>query len=108
MSKHRVVALKIIAGQLTVTEAAEQYGLSRRQVQRLLARYRADGIEAVDPRSRRPKSNPRSTPIEVVERVLKLRGDLIGRDWMRDRSRSDGTLSEKACRPRRQRRFTAS
>lgn len=79
MSKHRVVVLKIVADQLTVTEAAEQYGLSRRQVQRLLARYRAGGIEAVDPRSRRPKSNPRSTAADVVERVIELRYDLIGR-----------------------------
>ena len=29
MSKHRVVVLKIVAGQLTVTAAAEQYGISR-------------------------------------------------------------------------------
>lgn len=31
MAKHRVVVLKIVAKQLSVTEAAEQYGLSRRQ-----------------------------------------------------------------------------
>jgi len=78
MSKHRVVVLKIVVGQLTVTEAAEQYGLSRRQLQRLLARYRDGGLEAVDPQSRRPKSNPRSAPAEVVERVTGLRAELIG------------------------------
>ena len=79
MSKHRVVVLKIIANQLTVTEAAELYGLSRRQLHRLLARYREGGLEAVDPQSRRPKSNPRSTPPEVIERIVQLRGELIGR-----------------------------
>jgi transposase InsO family protein len=79
MSKHRVVVLKIVANQLTVTEAAEQYGLSRRQLHRLLARYREGGIEAVDPHSRRPNSNPRSTPPEVVERIVQLRGELVGR-----------------------------
>jgi transposase-like protein len=52
MSKHRVVVLKIIAKQLTVTEAAEKYGLSRRQLHRLLARYRDEGLDAVEPRSR--------------------------------------------------------
>jgi transposase InsO family protein len=79
MSKHRVVVVKIVAGQLTVTEAAEQYGLSRRQLHRLLARYQEGGLEAVDPRSRRPNSNPRSTPPEVVERIVQLRGELVGR-----------------------------
>ena len=53
MSKHRVIVLKIVAGQFTVTEAAEQYGLSRRQLHRLLARYRAGGLEAVDAQMRR-------------------------------------------------------
>lgn len=79
MSKHRVVVLKIVAGQLTVAEAAELYGLSRRQLQRLLARYREGGLEAVDPQSRRPKTNPRSTPTEVVDRILQLRAELIAR-----------------------------
>ena len=77
MSKHRVVVLKVIAKQLTVAEAAEQYGLSRRHLHRLLARYRAGGLEAVDPRSRRPNSNPRATPPEVTDRIIGLRGELV-------------------------------
>jgi transposase InsO family protein len=79
MSKHRVVVLKIIAKQLTVSEAAEQYGLSRRQLYRLLARYRDGGLEAVDAQSRRPNTNPRSTPAAVVERIVELRHELIAR-----------------------------
>jgi transposase InsO family protein len=81
MSKHRVVVLKIIAKQLTVAEAAEQYGLSRRQLHRLLARFREGGIEAVDPQSRRPKTNPHATPPEVVERIVRLRAELIARGF---------------------------
>jgi transposase InsO family protein len=76
MSKNRVVVVKIIAKQLTVTEAAEQYGMSRRHLYRLLARYRDGGLEAVDPQSRRAKTNPRSTPVEVVERITQLRAEL--------------------------------
>ncbi len=79
MSKHRVVVLKIVAQQLTVAEAADLYGLSRRHLHRLLARYREGGLEAVDPQSRRPKSNPRATPFEVTERILQLRGELVAR-----------------------------
>ena len=76
MSKHRVVVLKIVAKQLTVTEAAEQYGISRRHLHRLLARFHADGIDAVDPRTRRPKTNPRATGTDVVDRIRQLRGEL--------------------------------
>lgn len=76
MSKHRVVVLKVIAKQLSVTEAAEQYGISRRQLHRLLARYRDEGLDAVDPRSRRPNSNGAATPPVVRDRIVALRQSL--------------------------------
>lgn len=73
MSKARVAILKVVSNQLTVTQAAADYGYSRRHLQRLLARYHAEGIEAVDPRSRRPRSNPRATPDTVREQIIELR-----------------------------------
>lgn len=76
MSKYRVIVLKVVSKQLTVTEAATQHGISRRHLHRLLARYRIGGLDAVEPRSRRPKSNARATPPEVIERVIRLRGEL--------------------------------
>ncbi|MCC6270446.1 MAG: hypothetical protein IT190_04160 [Microbacteriaceae bacterium] len=48
MSKHRVLVLKVIAHQLTVTQAPDQYGMSRRKLHRLLARYRQAGIDVVN------------------------------------------------------------
>ncbi|WP_345751912.1 IS481 family transposase [Microbacterium rhizophilus] len=76
MSKHRVVVLKIIAKQLTVAEASVEYGLSRRQLHRLLARYRDGGLDAVEPRSRRPKSNPAATAAAIRDRIIALRRQL--------------------------------
>ena len=76
MSKHRVVVLKIVTGQLTVSEAAASSGISRRHLHRLLARFRAGGLDAVQPRSRRPRSNPAATPQEVRERIIQLRQQL--------------------------------
>jgi transposase InsO family protein len=73
MSKARVAVLKITTGQLTVTQAAVEYGYSRRHLHRLLARYRTGGLEAVDPRSRRPHSNSAATPPDVRERIVDLR-----------------------------------
>lgn len=77
MSKHRVVILKVVAGQLTVTRAAAEYGISRQYLHKLLARYREGGIEAIEPRSRRPKSNPAATSGAVRARIIELRRQLV-------------------------------
>ena len=73
MSQARVAVLKIVSKELTVTAAAAKYGYTRQHLHRLLVRYRAGGIDAVDPRSRRPRSNPQATAQEVRDRIIELR-----------------------------------
>jgi transposase InsO family protein len=76
MSRTRVAVLKVVSNQLSATAAAAEYGFSRRHLHRLLARYREGGLEALEPRSRRPNTTPIATPQEVRERVIELRGQL--------------------------------
>lgn len=76
MTQARVAVLKIISGDLTVTDAAKAYGYSRRHLHRLLARYRESGLEAVDPRTRRPHTNPRRTSEELRTVIVNLRREL--------------------------------
>ena len=76
MSKARVAVLHVISGQLSVTAAAKTYGLSRQHLHRLLKRYREGGLEAVDARSRRPASNPRAVPDDVIIAIVRLREQL--------------------------------
>jgi transposase len=76
MSKARVVVLEITSGHLTVTAAARAYGLSRQHIYRLLKRYQLGGLDAVEPRSRRPASNPRAVPDYVIAAVVLLREEL--------------------------------
>ena len=76
MSHARVAVLQVVSKQLSVTAAAAEYGFSRRHLHRLLARYREGGLDALEPRSRRPKSTPIATPEEVRERVIELRAKL--------------------------------
>jgi transposase InsO family protein len=73
MSRARVAVLSVITHQMSLTAAAAEFGYSRRQLQRLLARYRAEGLDAVEPRSRRPLSNPAATSDLVRRRILELR-----------------------------------
>lgn len=77
MSKTRVVVLEVVSGHLSVTAAARLYGLSRQHVYRLVNRYHDGGLDAVDPRSRRPASNPRAISDEVIIAIVKLRQQLI-------------------------------
>ena len=44
MSRARVAVLSVITKQMSVAAAAAEYGYSRRQLHRLLARYRDDGL----------------------------------------------------------------
>jgi transposase InsO family protein len=76
MSRSRVAVLQIVSKQLTVTAAAAEYGISRRHLHRLLARYREGGLDALEPRSRRPKTTPIATPETVRQRVIELRAKL--------------------------------
>jgi transposase len=76
MSKARAVVLEVVSGHLSVTAAARVYGLSRQHVHRLLKRYREGGLEAVEPRSRRPASNPHAVADEVITAIVRLREQL--------------------------------
>jgi len=79
MSKHRVAVLKVVSKQLSITAAAAECGMSRQHLHRLLRRYREGGLEAVEARSRRPRTNPGQTPGQVRERIIELRTELTAR-----------------------------
>ena len=78
MSKARVVVSKVVSKQMSVSDAAAAYGVSRQHVHRWLARYRDHGFDGLEPRSRRPHSNPRRTASGVAERIVALRRELAG------------------------------
>jgi len=79
MSMHRVAVLKVVSTQLSVTRAAAAYGISRQHLQRLLKRYREGGLEALEPRSRRPRTSPGRTAEDVRARIVALRIELTAR-----------------------------
>ena len=76
MSKHRVAVLKVVSQQLSVTTAAAECGMSRGHLHRLMCRYRDGGLDALEPRSRRPLTNPGRTPDAVRARIVELRTEL--------------------------------
>lgn len=75
MSKRRLVITAVLAGQ-SQSEVARTYGVSQGWISRLMARYRVEGEQAFEPRSRRPATSTNATPQATVELVLWLRHQL--------------------------------
>jgi transposase InsO family protein len=78
MSMARVVITAVVLEGRTKSAVARDYGVSRRWVQVLVARYRAEGETAFEPRSRRPHASPRRTSQAVEDAIVALRKDLAG------------------------------
>jgi transposase InsO family protein len=76
MSMARVVITAVVLEGRSKSEVARDYGVSRRWVQTLVARYTAEGEAAFEPRSRRPHSNPRRIGGDVEDAVVALRKQL--------------------------------
>jgi len=78
MSKARLVITAVVTEGRSQGEVARAYGVSQGWVSRLVARYRAEGEGAFEPRSRRPKTSPGATGSDTVELIVTLRKDLAG------------------------------
>jgi transposase InsO family protein len=78
MSKARLVITAVTVEKRPVSEVARSYGVARSWIYALLARYRAEGEAAFEPRSRRPKSSPSAVSPGTVELIVRLRKELAG------------------------------
>lgn len=65
--------LPIAEGRISVAEAMNVCPHGKRSVERWLAAYRRGGEGALDPRSTRPRTSPRETPIRLREDIIALR-----------------------------------
>ena len=78
MSKARLVITAVTVEKRSVSEVARTYGVARSWVYALLARCRAEGEAAFEPRSPRPKTSPTAISDAIVELIVRLRKDLAG------------------------------
>jgi transposase InsO family protein len=76
VSRARLVITAVIVEGRSPAAVADGYGISRSWVYELLARYRAEGETALEPRSRRPKTSPRQLTEPTIELILALRTEL--------------------------------
>ena len=78
MSKARLVITAVVVEGRSQGEAARAYGVSQGWVSKLVARYRAEGEAAFEPRSRRPETSPQAIPGQAAELIVALRKELAG------------------------------
>jgi len=76
MSKARLIITAVIVEGRSQAEVARAYGVSKGWVSKLVARYRAEGEAAFEPRSRRPNRSPHQTSSETLGLIVELRGQL--------------------------------
>ena len=76
MAKRRAVILSVTVEGLSQAETARVYEVSQSHVSRLVARYRAEGDAAFEPRSRKPRNSPTRIDPATVELITNLRGRL--------------------------------
>src|SRR5690554_46553 len=76
MSKRRVAVLQVLSRGMSVTAAAKRYGYSRQHLHKLLKAYQQHGVDALEERSRRPKSNARAVSDVLRRRIVALRCEL--------------------------------
>jgi len=93
MSMAQVVITAVVLEGRSKSAVARDYGVCRRWVQKLVARYLAEGEAGFEPRSRRPHTNPRRTSQAVEDAIVALRKEAV--------SGLDLTSRSPARRPRR-------
>jgi transposase InsO family protein len=79
VSKARLVITAVVVEGRSQSEVAREYGVSQGWISRLVARYRMEGEEAFEPRSRRPLTSPTRLPQPTIELIVTLRNDLLSK-----------------------------
>ncbi|MDO8964375.1 MAG: IS481 family transposase [Coriobacteriia bacterium] len=76
MDLARYVVEAVVLEGRSYREVARAHGVSKSWVGKVVGRFREGGYEALTPRSRAPVHIPHRTPVDVEDRVVRIRGEL--------------------------------
>ena len=77
MDLGRYLVDAVVLGGARPADLIRTHPISESWLYRLLARYRAGGYAALEPRSRRPKTSPLKTSPEIERAIIELRQELV-------------------------------
>ncbi|MBI2628321.1 MAG: helix-turn-helix domain-containing protein [Candidatus Niyogibacteria bacterium] len=63
----------ILDKEISIKNMVRVCPFSERSLKYWLVDYRKSGLEGLENKSKRPKTNPRETPIRIKERIIELR-----------------------------------
>ena len=75
-SKSKVIVLTALQEGFSIGAVAKRFGVSRRWVHILLARYHQGGMQALEAKSTAPKTHPHAIGDEVRSEIIRLRREL--------------------------------
>jgi len=76
VSLGRLVVTAVVVEGRSKSEVSRDYGVSRRWVHELVARYQAEGEAGLEPRSRRPSHSPHQISADLEEEIVQIRKQL--------------------------------
>src|ERR1700751_428312 len=76
MGMARYVVDAVVSEGRSAREVARMHGISKTWIYELIKRYREGGYEALEPRSRRPRSCPHEASVETVRAIVQMRAEL--------------------------------
>jgi len=65
--------LPVIKKEIKLVDAVKVCPYGQRSLERWVAAYKKSGGTGLEPKSTRPKTQPRETPIRIKERIIELR-----------------------------------
>lgn len=65
----------ILDKEISIKNMVKVCPFSERALKYWIANYKKSGMDGLENKSRKPKSNPNETPIRIKERIIELRGD---------------------------------
>lgn len=74
--RQMVVDAVLLEGR-SIREVARSYGVSKTFVAKLVKRFKEGGAEALEPHSRAHRNDPNRTPVELEDRIVELRKELL-------------------------------
>ena len=76
MQLARFLVEAVVLGKQSPNQLVREHPISRSWFYELLARYRRDGLAALEPRSHRPTACPHQVDQTVIDAILELRAEL--------------------------------
>jgi transposase len=108
MALARLVVTAVRVEGRPISAVAREYGVSRRWVHELLARYDPQGGAGLHPRPRRPHTSPHATPPAVEDHIVAVRNSSPTTAWTPAPTPSPTTSPSRGCPPHHPPRSGAS